>query len=379
MKWVSNSIDYISLAGVTKGATTQKSKPMRAIHGLMSLPSSLKIGSSSKTSSKAIKFYNRDEPYYEFTNFYRAPVDIDGQHWPSTEHYFQAQKFVGTPYSEVIRGLSSAREAFQLSRDPAVSRWRRSDWDSVKDDVMLKALRCKFAQHPNLMKKLWETGDRELIEHTTNDSYWADGGGGGKGLNKLGKLLMKVRDEIVKVHGPYKAKKESNSSGSSLLSGRRTLRRSSSFSNLSDYSSRKAHSTTTPSSYQNSDSLASQPQVTSSGKIPQLRRSSSFATVTLASQPLATSSHKNSAYPSSKTTHQNPSPMYQYKYPSHFSSHESVSLRNSTQVQKSPKPSVSTTKSSSATKSTGSTSLSRSLYKRLEPTINPLTHKPWRY
>ena len=281
MKWVSNSIDYISLTGVTKGATSEKSKPMRAIHGLMSLPSSLKIGSSSKSSSKAIKFYNRDEPYYEFTNFYRAPVDIDGQCWPSTEHYFQAQKFVGTPYSEVIRGLSSAREAFQMSRDPTVSRWRRSDWDSVKDDVMLKALRCKFAQHPNLMKKLWETGDRELIEHTTNDSYWADGGGGGKGLNKLGKLLMKVRDEIVKVHGPYKAKKESSSSGSSLLSGRRTLRRSSSLSNLSDHSFKDIKHTT-PDILMSDTSASSRSRTTRLCSTPQpLRRQS------LSSSPVA--------------------------------------------------------------------------------------------
>ncbi len=39
-----------------------------------------------------------------------------------------------------------------------------------------------------------ETGNRKLVEHTKNDKYWADGGGEGKGLNKLGILLMKVRD-----------------------------------------------------------------------------------------------------------------------------------------------------------------------------------------
>ena len=88
-----------------------------------------------------------------------------------------------------------------------MSQWRRSDWDAVKDDIMLKALRCKFAQHTDLMNLLWETGEREIIEHTTNDSYWADGGGLGRGLNKLGKLLMQVRGDIVAVRGKYKPPK----------------------------------------------------------------------------------------------------------------------------------------------------------------------------
>ena len=200
---------------------------MKGDHCLMSLP----ISSSQHTpqsSSKFIKFYNRDERYYEFTNFYRAPVLIDGKKWPTTEHYFQAQKFIGTPYVEAIRRLPTAREAFQLSRDPKVSRWRRSDWDTVKDDIMHKALICKFTQHPDLRKMLWKTGDSKLIEHTTNDSYWGDGGGLGLGKNKLGELLMKVRDEIVSVQGQYKPRKKSATSDS-----RSKIRRWSSLSNLS--------------------------------------------------------------------------------------------------------------------------------------------------
>ena len=214
---------------------------MKGVHNLVSLSSNLSSSSSSKVTSKSIKFYNRNEPYYEFTNFYPASVVIDGQCWPSTEHYFQAQKFVGTPYLEVIRGFSSAREAFQLSRDPAVSWWRRSDWDAVKDDIMLKALRCKFAQHLDLRKMLWETGDKELIEHTTNDSYWADGGGHGKGQNKLGKLLMKVRDDIVVVCGPYQTSSEVPHS-SSLMGWGTKLKRSSSFSDLTEHVPKRPNS-----------------------------------------------------------------------------------------------------------------------------------------
>lgn len=102
---------------------------------------------------------------------------------------------------EYIRGLRQPREAFQLSRDPKVSRWRRSDWESVKDDIMLKALRAKFSdRNLRLLSLLLSTGDKKLIEHTSNDSYWGDGGNG-TGSNKLGKLLMQVRSELSTKRG----------------------------------------------------------------------------------------------------------------------------------------------------------------------------------
>ncbi|XP_064399762.1 uncharacterized protein LOC135346159 isoform X2 [Halichondria panicea] len=189
-----------------KSAQTTKSalKPLKAFQKYVS------------PSSNEIKFYNSYDPFYEFTNFYPTFMTINGSSWPSSEHYFQAQKFVGTPYVEKIRKMSSARETFQFSRNPAVSRWRRSDWDQVKDNIMLKALRCKFGQSDRLRSLLLGTGDKKLIEHTENDSYWGDGGGKGKGLNKLGELLMKVRRELKEM---YKTK-----SGSPLK------KRSSSFS-----------------------------------------------------------------------------------------------------------------------------------------------------
>ncbi len=188
------------MSGTLDERGSKREKPMKALHTVRSLPASSTTGS--------IEFYNRSEPYYEFTNFYRATVHIDGKDWPTTEHYFQAQKFIGTPYMEKIRFRRTAREAFQLSRDPKVSCWKRSDWEDVKDDIMLKALRHKFAQHQSLREKLWQTGSKELIEHTVNDSYWGDGGGRGMGQNRLGKLLMQIREEIVAVCGHYRPRRE---------------------------------------------------------------------------------------------------------------------------------------------------------------------------
>jgi ribA/ribD-fused uncharacterized protein len=71
----------------------------------------------------------------------------------------------------------------------------RRDWDSVKDAVMLEAVRAKFSQHADLKAILLATGDAVLVEHTERDSYWGDGGDG-SGKNRLGQLLMQVRAEL---------------------------------------------------------------------------------------------------------------------------------------------------------------------------------------
>ena len=60
---------------------------------------------------------------------------------------------------------------------------------------MLDALRAKFTQHEELKATLLGTGDAILVEHTANDSYWGDGGDG-SGKNRLGQLLMKLREEL---------------------------------------------------------------------------------------------------------------------------------------------------------------------------------------
>ena len=74
----------------------------------------------------------------------------------------------------------------------------RPDWEEVKDEVMHQALRMKFSQNPDIAKELLATGDAIIIEHTRNDAYWADGGVG-SGKNKLGLLLMQVREELKNI------------------------------------------------------------------------------------------------------------------------------------------------------------------------------------
>lgn len=142
---------------------------------------------------QTINFYRVGDPYGFFSNFAPYPIVIDGITWPTSEHYFQAQKFADPATQERIRTAASPMDAATLGRDRSFR--LRPDWEQVKDDVMYAALQAKFTQHPELHAQLLATGEALLVEHTTNDAYWGDGGDG-RGRNMLGTLLMRLRDEL---------------------------------------------------------------------------------------------------------------------------------------------------------------------------------------
>ncbi len=142
---------------------------------------------------KRILFYRVNEPYGELSNFAPFPFELKGKIWPTSEHYFQAQKFAGTDQEEAIRLAETPMVAATMGRSR--EQMLRLGWEGVKDDIMREALRAKFTQHPSLQAFLLATGDAELVEHTNNDRYWADGGDGG-GRNRLGQLLMELRAHL---------------------------------------------------------------------------------------------------------------------------------------------------------------------------------------
>lgn len=142
---------------------------------------------------KIVNFYSTRDEYGCFSNFSRHHLFLKDNVWKTSEHYFQAQKFAGTEYEEKVRSAHSPKEAAELGRNQKFP--LRKDWEAVRDDIMREALRAKFTQNKELKEILLETGDAHLIEHTANDSYWADGGDG-SGQNMLGKLLMELRETL---------------------------------------------------------------------------------------------------------------------------------------------------------------------------------------
>lgn len=143
-----------------------------------------------------IKFYKLKEPYGCFSNFSRHAILLDGRTWPTTEHYFQAQKYIGTPRYDQIANAATPRIAADLGRDRGIP--KRADWEQVKDEVMLKCVREKVLQHLYIKELLLSTGDAEIIEDSPIDWYWGCGKDG-TGRNQLGKTLMQVRSELPKI------------------------------------------------------------------------------------------------------------------------------------------------------------------------------------
>ena len=81
-----------------------------------------------------IYFYSTNDRYGEFSNFARYGIELDDLWWPTTEHYFQAQKFEDAAYRERIRAAAAPKLAAELGRSRELP--LRADWERIKDDVM---------------------------------------------------------------------------------------------------------------------------------------------------------------------------------------------------------------------------------------------------
>lgn len=127
---------------------------------------------------------------YEFlSNFYNCPVIYNGLRYQNSEAAFQAQKLKSNMDRVPFTKLTPS-QAKRLGRQVQL----RDDWEEIKLMEMFNIVYCKFKQNPDLAKKLADTGDTYLEEgNTWNDTYW--GVCKGVGENKLGKILMTIRNE----------------------------------------------------------------------------------------------------------------------------------------------------------------------------------------
>ena len=140
-----------------------------------------------------IGFYPRE--WFILDNFSSFGIDYKGYQYPTVEHAYQALKFENScPELAVrIRESLSAHEAQKLAyacKDKVVE-----DWDDIKVAVMENLLRAKLAQNLYVAKKLLQTKDYLICEDSPKDSFWGIGPNR-DGQNQLGKLWMKLRDEL---------------------------------------------------------------------------------------------------------------------------------------------------------------------------------------
>jgi ribA/ribD-fused uncharacterized protein len=143
-----------------------------------------------------IFFYKVCEPYGCFSNFSPHSIRLEGDLWPTAEHYYQAQKFVGTVdchLCQAIRHAATPEIAAAIGRNP--NHTVRRNWDTLKTAAMYDAVSAKFRTYPDLAALLLSTGQELIVEDSPTDSYWGCGADG-LGQNQLGKVLMRVRKEL---------------------------------------------------------------------------------------------------------------------------------------------------------------------------------------
>jgi hypothetical protein len=136
--------------------------------------------------------------FWFLSNIYNAPVIYNNIEYQNAEAAYQAQKQVLVDASisldnfKIMKGIDAKRYA---NNNIKMSPEQIRHWNSIRDNVMYQIVKAKFSQNQYLKWRLLQTKDLNLIEENWwHDIYW--GVCHGVGENKLGKILMQVRDEL---------------------------------------------------------------------------------------------------------------------------------------------------------------------------------------
>ena len=143
-----------------------------------------------------------------FSNDAEYPIEIEGISYPTVEHYYQAMKareFGDTESEKRILEARTPKAAKAIGRK--VTNFMKEVWDEKRREVMLRAVKAKFIQHPELQKKLTETGKRQIGKADPRNTFWGIGTGVAseksstpskwRGQNQLGKMLMAFREDFT--------------------------------------------------------------------------------------------------------------------------------------------------------------------------------------
>lgn len=130
--------------------------------------------------------------YFFLSNFYEYPIYYNKLVFCNAEAAFQAQKVINEKDQYKFINLN-ASQARKLGKTVQL----RKDWEEIKDNIMYEIVKRKFTINKELQQKLLETKEEELVEgNWWHDTYWGVDSKTGIGQNKLGKILMKVREEV---------------------------------------------------------------------------------------------------------------------------------------------------------------------------------------
>ena len=127
------------------------------------------------------------------SNFSAHSIIYKGIRFATVEHAYQWAKFDSEKIKGVIKNAESPIKAFELGK--FYKSERKQNWDELKVEVLYEIIKEKVTQHEEVRNALLATSDEEIVEDCPNDDFWGNGSSG-KGQNQIGKILMKIREEI---------------------------------------------------------------------------------------------------------------------------------------------------------------------------------------
>lgn len=127
------------------------------------------------------------------SNFYPCSITLNNNIFPSVEHAYQSEK---SDDSEWKKKCQTILKPGQIKKESKKIKINRKEWDSKRLKIMEFLINQKFDQE-SLRIKLLATNDKVLQEgNNWGDEFWGINLRTGKGLNHLGKLIMKKRDKL---------------------------------------------------------------------------------------------------------------------------------------------------------------------------------------
>lgn len=157
--------------------------------------------------SKPFYFFSHRRPGGEFSQFYPSKFTVDGKQYCCVEQWVMSEKALLMGDQKTAQRVMRETNPIKIrSLGRRVKPWNQDLWEKKRFSIMLQGNMHKFRQNPKLMKKLRQTGKRTLAEASDKDYINGIGisikdaikGKKWRGLNLLGKALMKVRKKMNK-------------------------------------------------------------------------------------------------------------------------------------------------------------------------------------
>ena len=133
--------------------------------------------------------------FHYLSPFSAHRIEIWGEVFATVEHAYQTSRIKPGPERDAIINAPSPLDAWREGQKHK----NNPDLQVLNFDklaVMEELFRAKMAQHPDIVDILKESRDRELQKVIATDNYWGTGANG-LGENMMGKIWMKLRDELA--------------------------------------------------------------------------------------------------------------------------------------------------------------------------------------